>query len=61
MPGLVTQTMPFRTISIKELHPSFGAEVLEADFQNMSEEQFREIKAAMAKVCPLQAQAYPCL
>jgi alpha-ketoglutarate-dependent 2,4-dichlorophenoxyacetate dioxygenase len=52
MPGLVTQNAPFQTISIRELHPSFGAEVLDADFQNMSEEQFQEIKAAMAKVCP---------
>jgi hypothetical protein len=50
MPGLVTQTTPFQTISIKELHPSYGAEVLGANFQSMTDEQFQEIKAAMAKV-----------
>lgn len=51
MPGLLTQSTPFRTITIKELHPSFGAEIQDVDFQNMSDEQFQEIKAAMAKVC----------
>jgi hypothetical protein len=50
MTGLLTQSAPFRTISIKELHPSYGAEIIGADFQNMSDEQFRETKAAMAKV-----------
>ncbi|KAF1915424.1 hypothetical protein BDU57DRAFT_588284 [Ampelomyces quisqualis] len=32
MIGLVTQKTPFFTISIKGLHPSFGAEILDADF-----------------------------
>jgi alpha-ketoglutarate-dependent 2,4-dichlorophenoxyacetate dioxygenase len=50
MPGLLAQSAPFRTISIKELHRSYGAEIIGADFQNMSDEQFHEIKAAMAKV-----------
>jgi alpha-ketoglutarate-dependent 2,4-dichlorophenoxyacetate dioxygenase len=50
MPGLTTQDTDFQTISIKKLHPSYGAEVLGAEFANMSEEQFQEIKAAMAKV-----------
>ncbi|KAH7074590.1 hypothetical protein BKA63DRAFT_316510 [Paraphoma chrysanthemicola] len=49
MPGLTTQDTDFQTISIKKLHPSYGAEVLGAEFANMSEEQFQEIKAAMAK------------
>ncbi|KAH7386933.1 hypothetical protein DE146DRAFT_680775 [Phaeosphaeria sp. MPI-PUGE-AT-0046c] len=49
MPGLLTQSTPFRTITVKELHASFGAEIQDVDFQNMSEEQFQEIKAAMAK------------
>jgi hypothetical protein len=55
MPGLITQNLPFQTISIKELHPSYGAEVIGADFQSMTDEQFQEIKAAMAKV-PLSYQ-----
>jgi alpha-ketoglutarate-dependent 2,4-dichlorophenoxyacetate dioxygenase len=50
MPGLLATEQGFRTITIKELHPTYGAEILGADFQNMSDEQFQEIKAAMAKV-----------
>lgn len=49
MPGLFTQDTPFETISVKELHPTYGAEVIGANFQNMSEKQFTEIRAAMAK------------
>lgn len=56
MPGVLLQDTPFQTISIKELHPSYGAEVIGADFKNMSDEQFKEIKAAMAKVPPIQHQ-----
>lgn len=50
MPGIVTQDGPFKTITIKELHPTFGAEISGCDFENMTDEQFAEIKAAMAKV-----------
>ncbi|KAF2639025.1 taurine catabolism dioxygenase [Massarina eburnea CBS 473.64] len=49
MPGVLLQDAPFQTITVKELHPTFGAEVIGADFQNMKDEQFNEIKAAMAK------------
>ncbi|KAF2115082.1 hypothetical protein BDV96DRAFT_646931 [Lophiotrema nucula] len=49
MPGVLLQDEPFRTISVKELHPSYGAEVVGANFHNMSDEQLNEIKAAMAK------------
>ncbi|KAI1141328.1 taurine catabolism dioxygenase [Hypoxylon sp. FL0543] len=48
MPGLI-QESPFKTITVKELHPTFGAEISGVDFQNVSEEQFKEIVAAMAK------------
>ncbi|KAI1099230.1 taurine catabolism dioxygenase [Jackrogersella minutella] len=48
MPGLI-QESPFQTITVKELHPTFGAEVGGVNFQNLSDEQFREILAAMAK------------
>jgi len=50
MPGVLLQDTPFKTITVKELHPSYGAEISGADFTNMSEEQFQEIRAAMAKV-----------
>ncbi|KAI3333779.1 alpha-ketoglutarate-dependent 2,4-dichlorophenoxyacetate dioxygenase [Ustulina deusta] len=50
MPGLVNEeTRPFKTIEVKELHPTFAAEVLGVDFEDVSEEQFSEILAAMAK------------
>ncbi|KAI2626912.1 taurine catabolism dioxygenase [Hypomontagnella submonticulosa] len=48
MPGLI-QESPFKTITVHELHPTFAAEVSGIDFQNVSEEQFSEIVAAMAK------------
>ncbi|KAF2453967.1 alpha-ketoglutarate-dependent 2,4-dichlorophenoxyacetate dioxygenase [Lineolata rhizophorae] len=48
MPGIIKDT-PFKTISVKELHPTFGAEIEGVDFENLSQEQFDEIKAALAK------------
>jgi formylmethanofuran:tetrahydromethanopterin formyltransferase len=59
MPGLVNQATSFRTISVKKLHPSYGAEIVGADFHNMSDEQFQEIKAAMAKVPSLPSSTMP--
>jgi alpha-ketoglutarate-dependent 2,4-dichlorophenoxyacetate dioxygenase len=50
MPGLVATDQGVCSITIKELHPTYGAEIRGADFQNMSDEQFQDIKAAMAKV-----------
>jgi hypothetical protein len=50
MPGTIISTPTFRTIEVKQLHPTFGAEVSGADFKNMSDEQLEEIKRAMAKV-----------
>jgi hypothetical protein len=41
----------FKTLKINNLHPTFAAEVEGVDFQNLSNEQFQEIMAAMAKVC----------
>ena len=49
MPGLVKED-DFKTLTVKELHPTFAAEVSGVNFQNLSEEQFQEILAAMAKV-----------
>ncbi|KAI5866003.1 taurine catabolism dioxygenase [Durotheca rogersii] len=48
MPGLIQQS-PFRTITVRELHPTYAAEVTGVNFQDLSEEQFQEINAAMAK------------
>ena len=49
MPGIIQET-PFQTISVKELHPTFGAEVIGVNFPNPDEEQRKEVLAAMAKV-----------
>ena len=49
MPGLVKED-ELKTLTVKELHPTFAAEVSGVNFQNLSEEQFQEILAAMAKV-----------
>jgi len=50
MPGTLIQNGPFHTITIKELHPTFGAEIVGVDFSRISDSQLGEIKAAMAKV-----------
>ncbi|KAK3387273.1 alpha-ketoglutarate-dependent 2,4-dichlorophenoxyacetate dioxygenase [Podospora didyma] len=49
MSGTLIQETPFQTITVKELHPTFGAEVFGVDFDNASDEQLHEIVAAMAK------------
>ncbi|KAI1338909.1 taurine catabolism dioxygenase [Xylariaceae sp. FL0016] len=48
MPG-ITGEPAFKTIKVKELHPTFAAEVTGVDFKNLSEDQFGEILRAMAK------------
>jgi hypothetical protein len=40
----------FKNLNINALHPTFAAEVKGLDFRNLSDEQFKEILAAMAKV-----------
>ncbi|EOA85858.1 uncharacterized protein SETTUDRAFT_161605 [Exserohilum turcica Et28A] len=49
MPGTLISDAPFSTTTCKPLHPSLSAEVLGADFNNMSEKQFQESKGAIAK------------
>lgn len=50
MPGLIQET-PYKHISIKELAPTFVAEVQGVDFSKPVEpEVFGEIKDALAKV-----------
>lgn len=52
MPGLLTEEEEprFKTIEIKKLHPTFAAEVSGVNFDDVSDEQFSEILAAMTKV-----------
>ncbi|OQU99683.1 hypothetical protein CLAIMM_05283 [Cladophialophora immunda] len=47
--GSYAEEPEFKTITIQKLHPTFAAEVEGVDFQNLSDEQFNEILAAMAK------------
>ncbi|KAI0112561.1 alpha-ketoglutarate-dependent 2,4-dichlorophenoxyacetate dioxygenase [Nemania sp. FL0031] len=56
MPGLVQEEPQFKTIQVKKLHPTFAAEISGVDFDNVSDEQFSEVVAAMAKygVCVLR-------
>lgn len=47
--------MPHRedsNVTIKELHPTFAAEVRGVDFQNLTDDQFDEIYKAITKVSP---------
>ncbi|KAI0182883.1 alpha-ketoglutarate-dependent 2,4-dichlorophenoxyacetate dioxygenase [Xylaria flabelliformis] len=48
MPGLLEEP-EFKTIEVKKLHPTFAAEVSGVNFDDVSEEQFSEILAAMTK------------
>lgn len=50
MPGIIQKEPSPEGLTIKELHPTFGAEIEGVDFENLSEAQFAEIKSAMAKV-----------
>ncbi len=51
MPGLISET-PYQHITVKELAPTFVAEVQGVDFSKPIEpEVFQEIKDALAKVC----------
>ncbi|KAH8778506.1 hypothetical protein F5883DRAFT_215803 [Diaporthe sp. PMI_573] len=48
MPGTIQEPSP-EGLTVKELHPTFGAEIEGVDFENLSDAQFAEIKAALAK------------
>lgn len=49
MPGII-QEPSAEGLTVKELHPTFGAEIEGVDFENLSEAQFAGIKSALAKV-----------
>lgn len=48
--GSYAEEPPFKTIKVKEVHPTFAAEVEGVNWKNLSDEQFNEIFGAMAKV-----------
>ncbi|RYP80660.1 hypothetical protein DL769_002342 [Monosporascus sp. CRB-8-3] len=48
MPGLV-QEPAYRTIKVRELHPTFGADIEGVDFSNLSDEAFTEVLTALTK------------
>lgn len=56
MPGIATDPV-FHLISVKELHPTFGAEISGVDFsREVPDDVFQEILAAITKVsisCPV--------
>ncbi len=50
MPGLISDSLPSTQLNVKPLHPTFGAEVEGVDLQHLSDDDFQEILALMAKV-----------
>ncbi|KAI0164017.1 alpha-ketoglutarate-dependent 2,4-dichlorophenoxyacetate dioxygenase [Xylariaceae sp. FL1272] len=48
MPGLIEEHA-FKTITVKELHPTFAAEILGVNFNNVPQDQFTEVLSALAK------------
>ena len=48
MPGILKHD--FKHIEVKELHPTFAAEIEGVDFGNITDDVFAEILAASAKV-----------
>ena len=54
MPGFVRPDREFKHLTIKELHPTFAAEIGGVDFsKEIPDDVFDEILAASAKVNPL--------
>lgn len=49
MPGLI-QEPSGQNLNIKELHPTFGAEITGLNLKECTQDQFQELLAAMAKV-----------
>jgi alpha-ketoglutarate-dependent 2,4-dichlorophenoxyacetate dioxygenase len=55
MPDTIISIAPFRTIVVKQLHPTFGAEIIGADLAIMTNEQFDEIRQVMARVSSIHS------
>ena len=50
MPGIITNS-PFHHITVKKLHPTFGAEISGIDFSKpIGDETFAEVLTAISKV-----------
>jgi hypothetical protein len=49
MPGVIQETQ-FKTITAKELHPTFAVEIEDVNFQDLSEKKYGDIIQAMGKV-----------
>ncbi|KAK4186045.1 alpha-ketoglutarate-dependent 2,4-dichlorophenoxyacetate dioxygenase [Podospora australis] len=49
MAAKLTQETPYKTITVTELRPDFGAEVSGVSFDNTSDEQLQELLAVLAK------------
>lgn len=47
---VATARPSFETITVKELHPTFAAEIEGVDFQKLSDQQYEEVIGALAKV-----------
>jgi hypothetical protein len=45
-----TQNPPFKRLSVKELHPSFAAEIQDVDFNAIDDDVVKEIVTAVEKV-----------
>jgi alpha-ketoglutarate-dependent 2,4-dichlorophenoxyacetate dioxygenase len=51
----------FKRISIRELHPTFGAEISGVDFSSpLPEDVFAEILSAITKVCYYNPYSWDC-
>jgi alpha-ketoglutarate-dependent 2,4-dichlorophenoxyacetate dioxygenase len=51
--AITTNGIAFSHISVKPLHPTFGAEISGVDFSSpLKDEVFKEIYQAVTKVCP---------
>ncbi|KXX80712.1 Alpha-ketoglutarate-dependent 2,4-dichlorophenoxyacetate dioxygenase [Madurella mycetomatis] len=49
MSSILIQDTPYKTLSVKEIRPDFGAEVSGVDFEATSDEQIKELLAVLAK------------
>lgn len=50
MPGIVSESKPESHLNVKPLHPTFGAEVEGVNFETLTDDDFEQIRALMAKV-----------
>ncbi len=53
MPGILQQQSPETTLQldVKELHPTFGAEIDNVKLAELSDDDFKSVLELMAKAC----------